>query len=194
MACTKRRKKNIEQRSLLKPELKQVCWNLQKHQTPVELRALSIKKKQKVWRFFPEAFFFLKTRRDSSLLNLLSVLTIPPRRLVQSLPLSGCSHGNHQVSRQAWKARQGTCDSLHMLRQHTLSDNRRLTPSHFFFFLSFFFKLASTQCSHKKAMFGESWNSTSRRPVCQSICLPPCLSPCVTHPHTHTHKHTHAHK
>lgn len=137
MACTKRRKKNIEQRSLLKPELK-----LKSSKTPNSCRIKSLKhQKNKKFGGFSPKLFFLKTRRDSSLLNLLSVLTIPPRRLVQSLPLSGCSHGNHQVSRQAWKARQGTCDSLHMLRQHTLSDNRRLTPSHFFFFLSFFSNL-----------------------------------------------------
>lgn len=65
----------------------------------------------------------------------------PPRRLVQSLPLSGCSHGNHQVSRQAWKARQRTCDSLHMLRQHTLITGGELSPP---------FKLTSTHCSRKK--------------------------------------------
>lgn len=188
MACTKRRKKNIEQRSLLKPELKQVCWNLQKHQTPVELRALSIKKNKKFGGFSPKLFFFfLKTRRDSSLLNLLSVLTIPPRRLVQSLPLSGCSHGNHQVSRQAWKARQGTCDSLHMLRQHTLSDNRRLTPSHFFFFLSFFSNLqVHSVVTKRRCLVSLESRQADDQSASPSVCHPVYL------PAWHTHTQTHA--
>ncbi len=106
---------------------------------------------------------------------------------MQSLPLSGCSHGNHQVSRQAWKARRGTCDSLHMLRQstHPQITGGELPP---------LFKLASTPCSHKKAMFGESESrQADDQSASPSVYHSLCLSLSVTHAHTYTHTHTNTH-
>lgn len=186
MACTKRRKKN-RTKVLVKTWIKTGLLKSSKTPNSCRIKSLKHQKNKKFGGFSPKLFFFLKTRRDSSLLNLLSVLTIPPRRLVQSLPLSGCSHGNHQVSRQAWKARQGTCDSLHMLRQHTLSDNRRLTPSHFFFFLSFFSNLqVHSVVTKRRCLVSLESRQADDQSASPSVCHPVYL------PAWHTHTQTHA--
>lgn len=187
MACTKRRKKNIEQRSLLKPELKQVCWNLQKHQTPVELRALSIKKTKSL-EVFPRSFFFFF--KDSE------------RFLALKPPL--CSHNPPKEagakSAAVWlfpwqppgeqtglESTAGTCDSLHMLRQHTLSDNRRLTPSHFFFFLSFFSNLqVHSVVTKRRCLVSLESRQADDQSASPSVCHPVYL------PAWHTHTQTHA--
>lgn len=91
----------------------------------------------------------------------------PLRSLLQSLPLSGCSHGNHQVSRRAWKARWKAYDSLHMHRQnrHTSSLIYSNLPVH--------------RVVTKRLLRLKACKQMTSLTVCHFITL--------WHTHTHTH-------
>lgn len=127
------------------------------------------RQKKKVWGFS------LKPQRDSSPLNLLSVLTIPSGGCCKfcrclAVPMATTRWADRLEKRAEGMWLPYTCSD----RAHTQITGGELPP---------FPKLASTQCGHRNAT---CCRSESRRADDQSDSSSVCRSLCRTLPVTHT--------